>query len=158
MEKSRALVIGGTGHICKHIVAASLCLGHPTAVLIREFAPSDQVKVQRPNGWVNSSASLLKGDLFDHESLVKAIKCADVVISAVGPCQVAEQTRIIATIKEAGSVKLRFKLLMELVLDSSCKQEAAHTPPLIPLSFLSKNFFHGVNSPKNQNEQDLNRL
>jgi NAD dependent epimerase/dehydratase family enzyme len=59
MEKSRVLIIGGTCHIGKHIVAASLCLGHPTAVLIREFAPSDQVKVKEL-GWVNSGASLIK--------------------------------------------------------------------------------------------------
>ncbi|RCV24263.1 LOW QUALITY PROTEIN: hypothetical protein SETIT_5G071100v2 [Setaria italica] len=105
MEKSRVLVIGGAGDIGKYIVAASVRLGHPTAILIKEFAPSDIIKVQLLNSWVNSGASLLKGDLFDHESLVKAIKCADIVISAVGPHQVAEQTRIVAAIKEAGSVK-----------------------------------------------------
>lgn len=46
MERSRVLVIGGTGHIgnVKHIVAASACLGHPTAILIWEFAPSDSFK------------------------------------------------------------------------------------------------------------------
>jgi hypothetical protein len=59
MEKSRVLIIGGTCHIGKHIVAASLCLSHPTAVLIREFAPSDQIKVKEL-GWVNSGASLIK--------------------------------------------------------------------------------------------------
>jgi NAD dependent epimerase/dehydratase family enzyme len=59
MEKSRVLIIGGTGHIGKHIVVVSLCLSHPTAVLIREFAPSDQIKVKEL-GWVNSGASLIK--------------------------------------------------------------------------------------------------
>jgi len=78
MERSRVLVIGGTGHIGKHIVAASLCLGHPTAILFKEFAPSNQVKVQLLNGWLNSGACLLK-----------AIKCADFVNLAVGLCQVA---------------------------------------------------------------------
>ncbi|CAO2209261.1 unnamed protein product [Urochloa humidicola] len=103
MEKKRVLVIGGTGHIGKHIVAAGARLGHPTVVLVREFEQYDPVKAQLLNSWVNSG--LLKGDLHDYESLVKAIKCADVVISAVGPRQVAEQTRIIAAIKEAGNVK-----------------------------------------------------
>lgn len=46
----------------------------------------------------------------DHESLVKAVKSADIVISAVGPRQVGEQTRIIAAIKEAGNIKVSFKL------------------------------------------------
>jgi uncharacterized protein YbjT (DUF2867 family) len=49
---------------------------------------------------------VLKGDLFDHESLVKAIKQVDVVISTVGHAQLVEQDRIIAAIKEAGNVKV----------------------------------------------------
>ncbi|KAL6848327.1 hypothetical protein ACP4OV_022455 [Aristida adscensionis] len=105
MEKSRVLVIGGTGHIGKHIVPASIQLGHPTAVLVRDAAPSDPAKAQLLKSFSDSGVALLEGDLFDHESLVKAIKCADVVISVVGPRQVAEQTRIIAAIKEAGNVK-----------------------------------------------------
>uniref|UniRef100_A0A0A9FKD6 NmrA-like domain-containing protein n=1 Tax=Arundo donax TaxID=35708 RepID=A0A0A9FKD6_ARUDO len=104
--KSRILIIGGTGHIGKHIVAASVRLGHPTAVLTRDAAPSDPAKAQLLKGFIDSGATLLKGDLFDHESLVQAIKCADVVISAVGPRQVAEQTRIITAIKETGNVKV----------------------------------------------------
>ncbi|KAL1210155.1 Isoflavone reductase-like protein [Cardamine amara subsp. amara] len=41
----------------------------------------------------------------DHESLVKAIKQADVVISTVGSMQILDQTNIISAIKEAGNVK-----------------------------------------------------
>ena len=52
---------------------------------------------------------VLKGDLYEHESLVAAIKSADVVISAVGSLQIADQTRIIAAIKEAGNVKVSSK-------------------------------------------------
>jgi hypothetical protein len=37
---------------------------------------------------------------------VAAIKSADVVISAVGYAQLADQTRIISAIKEAGNVKV----------------------------------------------------
>lgn len=47
----------------------------------------------------------MQADLLDHESLVKAIKCSDVVISVVGPRQIKEQTRIITAIKEADNVK-----------------------------------------------------
>lgn len=46
-----------------------------------------------------------QGDIYDHESLVAAIKSADVVISAVGYAQLQDQTRIISAIKEAGNVK-----------------------------------------------------
>jgi uncharacterized protein YbjT (DUF2867 family) len=49
--------------------------------------------------------------LYDHESLVKAIKDVDVVISTVGSHQIADQTRIIAAIKEAGNVKVTTNIL-----------------------------------------------
>ncbi|CAD6239231.1 unnamed protein product [Miscanthus lutarioriparius] len=105
MEKSRILIIGGTGHIGKHIVTASVRLGLPTAVLTRDSAPSDPAKAQLIKSFADSGAALIKGDVLDHGSLVKAVKSADIVISAVGPRQVGEQTRIIAAIKEAGNVK-----------------------------------------------------
>ncbi|CAN1835620.1 Phenylcoumaran benzylic ether reductase Betv6 [Linum perenne] len=73
-EKSKILIIGGTGYIGKFIV----------------------------------EASLKAGDLYDHESLVKAIKQADVVISTVGSMQLADQTKIISAIKEAGNVKVTY--------------------------------------------------
>ena len=44
--------------------------------------------------------------MYDHGSLVKAIKAVDVVISTVGSRQIADQTNIIAAIKEAGNVKV----------------------------------------------------
>ena len=48
----------------------------------------------------------MQGDLYDHESLVKAIKQVDVVISTVGHALLADQVKIIAAIKEAGNVKV----------------------------------------------------
>jgi uncharacterized protein YbjT (DUF2867 family) len=48
--------------------------------------------------------TLLIGDLNDHESLVKAIKQVDVVISTVGRPLLLNQEKIIAAIKEAGNV------------------------------------------------------
>ncbi|KAF7082008.1 hypothetical protein CFC21_085897 [Triticum aestivum] len=104
-ERSRVLVIGGTGHIGKHIVAASARRGHSTSVLIRDVAPSDPAKMELLKRFTDSGVALIKGDLFDHGSLVNAIKGADIVISAVGPRQLAEQTRIVIAIKEVGNVK-----------------------------------------------------
>lgn len=52
-----------------------------------------------------------QGDLYDHESLVKAIKQVDVVISTVGHGQLADQTKIIAAIKEAGNVKVKKQVI-----------------------------------------------
>lgn len=48
----------------------------------------------------------MQGDLYDHGSLVKAIKQVDVVISTVGQMQLVDQVKIIAAIKEAGNVKV----------------------------------------------------
>ncbi|KAE8664245.1 Isoflavone reductase-like protein [Hibiscus syriacus] len=75
-EKSKILIIGGTGYIGKFIVKASTKLGHPTFVL---------------------------GDIYDHESLLMAINQVDIVISALGTQQLADQVKIIEAIKEAGN-------------------------------------------------------
>jgi uncharacterized protein YbjT (DUF2867 family) len=48
----------------------------------------------------------MKGDLSDHESLVKAIKQVDVVISTIAHDQLYNQDKIIAAIKEAGNIKV----------------------------------------------------
>ena len=48
----------------------------------------------------------MQGDLFEHESLVKAMKEVDVVISAVGLYQLSDQDKLISAIKEAGNIKV----------------------------------------------------
>lgn len=53
----------------------------------------------------------MQGDLQDHESLIKAIKQVDVVISMVSRGQIPEQAKIIAAVKEAGNVKVGSSLL-----------------------------------------------
>lgn len=107
-EKSKILIIGGTGYLGKFIVEASTKAGHPTFALVREATAADPLKGQLIHGFKNSGVTLLYGDLYDHESLVKAIKQVDVVISAVGEFQLADQLKIIAAIKEAGNVKRFF--------------------------------------------------
>ncbi|KAL3597359.1 hypothetical protein D5086_008996 [Populus alba] len=101
--KSKIWFIGGTGYIGKFIVEASAKAGHPTSVLVRDSTLSNPGKSNVIDNFKN-----LGGDLFDHESLVKAIKQVDVVISTVGHAQLVEQGRIIAAIKEAGNVKVTF--------------------------------------------------
>ncbi|KAL7619075.1 hypothetical protein Lser_V15G00672 [Lactuca serriola] len=104
-EKSKNLIIGGTGYIGKFVVEASVKAGHPTSVLVRESTVADPVKGKLIDNFKNSGVTLAYGDLYDHESLVKAIKQADVVISTVGKMQIPDQTKIIAAIKEAGNIK-----------------------------------------------------
>ncbi|RCV24251.1 hypothetical protein SEVIR_5G069000v4 [Setaria viridis] len=104
-EETRILVIGGTGRLGRHIVAASARLGHPTAALVRDTAPSDPAKAALLRSFRDAGVTLVKGDLYDHTSLVRPMKAADVVISALGTRQIADQTRLIAAIKDAGGVK-----------------------------------------------------
>ena len=54
----------------------------------------------------------MQGDLHDHESLVKAIKQVDVVISTVGSMQLADQTKLTTAIKEVGNVKVGAAMLI----------------------------------------------
>ena len=58
-EKSKILVIGGTGYIGKFIVEASIKAGHPTFVLVRESTVSDPVKGKLAQGFKNSGATLV---------------------------------------------------------------------------------------------------
>ncbi|CBI37669.3 hypothetical protein VitviT2T_003333 [Vitis vinifera] len=101
----KILIIGGTGYIGKFIVAASAKSGHPTFALVRDTTLSDPTKSQIIKSFKSSGVTLVHGDLNDHQSLVKAIKEVDVVISTVGGGQLQDQAKIIAAIKEAGNVK-----------------------------------------------------
>ncbi|TQD88787.1 hypothetical protein C1H46_025676 [Malus baccata] len=107
-EKSKILIIGGTGYIGKFVVEASAKAGHPTFALVRETTVNDPAKANLIEKFKNLGVTLLYGDLYNHESLVKAIKQVDVVISTVGYLQTADQTKIIAAIKEAGKIKRFF--------------------------------------------------
>ncbi|KAL3356548.1 hypothetical protein AABB24_017282 [Solanum stoloniferum] len=106
--KSKILFIGGTGYIGKFIVEASAKAGHDTYVLVTESTFSNPTKVKLIDTFKSFGVTFLHGDLYDHESLVKAIKQVDVVISIVGHAVLADQVNIIAAIKEAGNVKRFF--------------------------------------------------
>ncbi|XP_062098108.1 phenylcoumaran benzylic ether reductase Betv6 [Humulus lupulus] len=107
-QKSKVLIIGGTGYIGKFVVEASAKAGYPTFALVRESTLNDPVKGQLVHKFKDLGVTLLHGDLYEHESLVKAIKQVDVVISTVGHMQLGDQVKIIAAIKEAGNVKRFF--------------------------------------------------
>ncbi|KAM3709581.1 hypothetical protein ACJW31_02G182400 [Castanea mollissima] len=104
-QKSKILIIGGTGCIGKYIVEQSAKAGHPTFALVRENTASNPEKSKLIESFKSSGVTLLHGDIYHHESLVKAIKQVDIVISAVGSKQIADQVKIIAAIKEAGNIK-----------------------------------------------------
>ncbi|KAL3737875.1 hypothetical protein ACJRO7_019407 [Eucalyptus globulus] len=104
-EKSRVLVIGSTGSIGKFIVEASVKFGHPTFALVRESSLSDPAKASIAEGFKSLGVKLVRGNVYDQESLLTAIKQVDVVISAVAQQQVAIQDKIVAAIKAAGNIK-----------------------------------------------------
>ncbi|XP_059653795.1 phenylcoumaran benzylic ether reductase Betv6 [Cornus florida] len=159
-EKSKILIIGGTGYIGKFIVRASASSGHPTFALVRESTVSSPDKSQIIESFKSSGVTLIHGDLYDHESLVKAIKQVDVVISTVGHGQLADQVNLIAAIKEAGNVKRFFPSEFGNDVDRVNAVEPAKTAFAIkaqvrraveaagiPYTYVSSNFFAGYFLP-----------
>lgn len=104
-EKSKILIIGGTGYIGKFIVEASAKAGHPTFALVRESTVTTPAKFKLIESFKNKGVKLIYGDIYDHDCLVKVMKQVDVVICTVASELVNDQVRVIAAIKEAGTVK-----------------------------------------------------
>ncbi|PON71422.1 Hopanoid-associated sugar epimerase [Parasponia andersonii] len=73
-EKSKILVIGGT------VLKPAIQLLH----LVRESTASNPEKSQLFDSFKRSGVTLRYGNIYDHNSLVKAIKKVDIVISCVG--------------------------------------------------------------------------
>ncbi|RLN23385.1 hypothetical protein C2845_PM07G04010 [Panicum miliaceum] len=68
-EKSKILVVGGTGYLGRHVVAASARLGHPTFALVRDTAPPDAARAALLKSFKDAGVTLVKGDLGDQASL-----------------------------------------------------------------------------------------
>jgi hypothetical protein len=83
MEKSRVLVVGGTGYIGRRLVRASLAQGHPTLVLLRAEIGLDIDKFQMLLSFKAQGARLVEASLEDHAGLLAAVAHANVVVSAM---------------------------------------------------------------------------
>ncbi|OEL18614.1 Isoflavone reductase-like protein [Dichanthelium oligosanthes] len=110
MEKSRILIVGGTGYIGRRIVQASLAQGHPTLVLMRPEIGLDIDKLQMLLSFKAQGARLAEASLDDHAALVAAVAQADVVVSAMSGVHFRShnlllQHKLVEAIKEAGNVK-----------------------------------------------------
>ncbi|CAN6328841.1 unnamed protein product [Urochloa humidicola] len=105
MEKSKVLVVGGTGFIGRQIVAASLAQGHPTFVLMRPDIGFDVHKVQILLSFKAQGARLVEASLDDHAGLVAAVRQVDVVVSALSGSHLLLQHKLVEAIKEAGNIK-----------------------------------------------------
>lgn len=58
-EKSKILIVGGTGYIGRFIVEASTKVGHPTFVLVRQRTVSDPGKSKLIESFKGSGVSLV---------------------------------------------------------------------------------------------------
>ncbi|CAK7339448.1 unnamed protein product [Dovyalis caffra] len=159
-EKSKILLIGGTGYIGKFIVEASVKAGHPTFLLVREATLSSPAKSVLINNFKNLGVNFLIGDLLDYESLAKAIKQVDVVISAIAYDQLENQNKIIAAIKEAGNIKRFFPTEFgndvdrahavepaTALIDTKAKIRRAIEAEGIPYTYVASNSFAGFFLP-----------
>lgn len=121
MEKSKVLIIGGTGYLGKRLVKASLAEGHETYVLHRPEIGVDIEKVQMLLSFKEQGAHLVSGSLADHQSLVNAVKLVDVVICAISGVhirshQILLQLKLVDAIKEAGTVKVNILTCFLLII------------------------------------------
>uniref|UniRef100_A0A453AK37 NmrA-like domain-containing protein n=1 Tax=Aegilops tauschii subsp. strangulata TaxID=200361 RepID=A0A453AK37_AEGTS len=110
MEKSRVLVVGGTGYLGRRMVKASLAQGHETCVLMRPEIGLDIDKLQMLLSFKAQGARLLEASLDNHRGLVAAVKQVDVVVSAMSGVHFRShnlllQLKLVEAIKEAGNVK-----------------------------------------------------
>ncbi|KAL3497959.1 hypothetical protein ACH5RR_040691 [Cinchona calisaya] len=109
-EKSKVLIIGGTGYLGKRLVKASLEQGHETYILHRSEIGVDIEKVQMLLSFKEQGAHLVHGSFNDYQSLVDAVKLVDVVICAISGVHIRShhillQLELVKAIKEAGNVK-----------------------------------------------------
>ncbi|KAM7254247.1 hypothetical protein ACFE04_031929 [Oxalis oulophora] len=162
MEKSKVLIIGGTGYLGKRLVKASLRLGHETYVLHRAEIGVDIEKVEKLLSFKKKGAHLVCGSFDDHQSLVNAVKSVDVVICAISGVhirshQILLQLKLVDAIKEAGNVKrflpsefgtdpARMEDAMEpgrITFDDKMVVRRAIEEAKIPFTYVSANCFAG---------------
>ncbi|CAI0438000.1 unnamed protein product [Linum tenue] len=159
-QKTKILIVGGTGYIGRYVVEASAKAGHPTFALVRQSTLTSPTKSKTIDSFNKLGVKFLIGDLTDHENLVKALKLVDVVISTVGHDQLADQEKIISAIKEAGNIKRFLPSEFGNDVDRVHAVEPAKTAYAtkvkirraiesagIPYTYVSSNFFAGYFLP-----------
>ncbi|KAK9103016.1 hypothetical protein Sjap_020270 [Stephania japonica] len=105
-EKCKVLVLGGNGYLGKRLVKASLREGHPTYVLQRNENVMDINKIQALLRLKKRGAQFIEASVSNHESLVRALKQVDVVVSALPQySEPSLEYKVIDAIKEAGNIK-----------------------------------------------------
>ncbi|KAE8685397.1 Isoflavone reductase-like protein [Hibiscus syriacus] len=128
-EKSKILIIGGTGYIGKFLVEASTKLGHPTFVLVRNNTISDPQKSKLIEIFKSSGVATLYGDIYDHQSLLMAINQVDIrfLPSEFG----MDAGRVHAVEPAAGVFRIKAKIRRAIEAEG------------IPYTYMSSNAFAG---------------
>ncbi|KAH0749179.1 hypothetical protein KY290_028411 [Solanum tuberosum] len=162
MEKSKVLIVGGTGYIGKRLVKSCLANGHDTYILQRPQIGVDIEKVEMLISFKMQGAHLVTASFNDHRSLVDAVKLVDVVICAISGVHIRShhillQLKLVDAIKEAGNIKrffpsefgtdpARMENAMEpgrVTFDDKMVVRKAIEEAGIPFTYISANCFAG---------------
>lgn len=93
------LIVGATGNLGPHIVKALVKNGHHVSALMRSISMDDISKTQP---FVDQGVQLLEGNFEDNDSLKRACRKQDVVISCAGGDQIMNQIRLAKAAQDAG--------------------------------------------------------
>ena len=96
---ARTLIVGATGHLGQEMVKACKKQGHDVHALVRPATRKDAVKMKPLE---DAGARIHEGDLEDYDSLLRACRGADSVISAIGGFQIGQEGALVKAVKEAG--------------------------------------------------------
>ena len=93
------LVVGATGNLGPHIVKALVNKGHRVSALMRPTSITDISKTQ---ALTDQGVQLLEGSFEDHDSLRRACRKQEVVVSCAGADQIMNQIHLARAAKDAG--------------------------------------------------------
>lgn len=96
---ARTLIVGATGHLGQELVKACQQQGHAVHALVRPATRRDSAKMKPLEA---AGAAVHDGDLGDYESLLRACRGVDSVISAVGSFQIGDEGPLVKAVKTAG--------------------------------------------------------
>ncbi|MGB5238471.1 MAG: aromatic alcohol reductase [Flavobacteriaceae bacterium] len=94
------LVVGATGNLGPHIVKALVDDGHHVSALMRSSSIKDASKTK---ALTDQGVKLLEGSFEDHNSLSRACRNKDVIISCAGGDQIMNQIHLARAARDAGA-------------------------------------------------------
>ena len=108
----RVLIIGATGSVGRHAVAASIAAGHQTRALVRDRSRADRI--------LDQSAELAVGDASDVDFLKHAVADIDAVVfthgghGGLGEAEAIDYGIVRATLEALGRRRVRIALMTSI--------------------------------------------